>query len=51
MFLFYVDETGNRDVRVEISQRDGTTKPGDWLYVLTTISLFEHRWHGFEKTI
>jgi hypothetical protein len=51
MFFFYVDETGNRDVRVDIPQRDGTTKPGDWLYVLTAISLFEHRWHGFEKTI
>lgn len=51
MFLFYADETGNRDVRLEIPQKNGTTKPGDWLYVLTAVSLFEHRWHGFEKTI
>lgn len=51
MFLIYVDETGNRDPRLEIPQRDGTTKPGDWLYVLTAVSLFEHRWHGFEKTL
>ena len=51
MFLFYADESGNRDVRVDIPQKDGTTKPGDWLYVLTAVSLFEHKWHGFEKTI
>lgn len=51
MFLVYVDETGNRDPRLEIPQKDGTTKPGDWLYVLTGISLFEHQWHGFEKTL
>ncbi len=49
--MIYVDETGNRDPRLEIPQRDGTTKPGDWLYVLTAVSLFEHRWHGFEKTL
>jgi hypothetical protein len=51
MFLFYADETGNRDPRLEIPQRGGTTKAGDWLYVLTAVSLFEHRWHGFEKRI
>ncbi len=51
MFLVYVDETGNRDPRLEIPQKDGTTKLGDWLYVLTGISLFEHQWHGFEKTL
>lgn len=51
MFFFYVDETGNRDPRLEIPQRDGSTKPGDPLYVLTAINLFESRWHGFEKTI
>jgi len=51
MFLFYADETGNRDPRLEIPQKNGTTKPGDWLYVLTAVSLFEKRWHGFEKTI
>jgi len=51
MFLIYVDETGNRDPRLEIPQKDGSTKPGDWLYVLTGISLFEHQWHGFEKTL
>ena len=51
MFLFYADETGNRDPRLEIPQKNGTIKPGDWLYVLTAVSLFEHRWHGFEKTI
>jgi len=51
MFLFYADETGNRDPRLEIPQKNGTTKPGDWLYVVTAVSLFEQQWHGFEKTI
>lgn len=51
MFLWYADETGNRDPRLEIPQKDGTNKPGDWLYVITAVSLFEQRWHGFEKTI
>lgn len=51
MFLFYVDETGNLDPRVEIPQRDGSVKEGDPLYVLTAVSLFETRWHGFEKTL
>jgi len=51
MFLIYVDESGNRDPRLEIPQKDGTTKPGEWLYSLTAVSLFEHQWHGFEKTL
>ncbi|MGC9261258.1 MAG: DUF3800 domain-containing protein [Phycisphaerae bacterium] len=47
MFMFYVDETGNRS----------PIKPGaaavdeQWLYVLTAVSLYEHHWHGFEKTL
>ena len=51
MFLFYIDETGNLDPRVEIPQRDGSVKEGDPLYVLTAVSLFESRWHGYEKTL
>ena len=43
MHLFYVDESGNRDP-LHVTDKD-------WLYVLTAISLFEHRWHGFEKTL
>ena len=51
MFLCYVDETGNRDPRLEIPRKDGTVLPGDPLYVLTAVTLFEQRWHGFEKTL
>lgn len=47
MFFFYIDEAGSRGPR-----HDGSTAKGDsWLYVLTGVSLFEHRWHGFDKTI
>lgn len=51
MFLFYVDETGNRDPRMQIPVKGGKTIPGDPVYVLTAVCLFERQWHGFEKTL
>jgi hypothetical protein len=51
MYLCYIDETGNRDPRLLIPQGDGTEKPGDWLYVLTALCIFEQRWHTLEKPI
>jgi hypothetical protein len=51
MFLWYADESGNRDPRLKIPQKNGPDKDGDWLYVLCAVSLFESRWHGFEKTL
>ncbi len=51
MYFFYVDESGNRDPQIETIRDDGTRVAKDWLYVLTAVSLFEHKWHGFEKTI
>lgn len=51
MYLFYVDETGNRDPRMEIPRKDGTFIAGDPIYVLTAVCLFEHQWHGFERTL
>lgn len=51
MYLCYVDETGNRDPRLSIPQKDGTSRPGDWLYVLTALCIFEQRWHTMEKPI
>jgi hypothetical protein len=51
MYFFYVDETGNRNPRVEIVRPDGRMVQNDWLYVLTAVSLFEHRWHQFEMTL
>jgi hypothetical protein len=41
MFLFYVDESGNRDTtHLEIRNPNGAVTPS-WLYVLTAVSLFE----------
>jgi len=51
LYLFYVDETGNLDPRVEIPKHTGGMVPGDPLYVLTTVGLYEHKWHSFEKTL
>lgn len=51
MFLFYVDETGNRDPRMLIQKRGGEVIQGDPLYVLTAVCLFEHHWRGFERTL
>jgi len=51
MFLFYIDETGNRDPRLEIPQKNGTVRKGEWLYVLTAVGMFEQRWHTLEKPI
>lgn len=51
MFLFYVDETGNRDPRLVIRKHNGQLIQGDPLYVLTAVCLFEHRWRGFERTL
>lgn len=51
MLLFYVDESGNRDPRLTIPRADGSIVEGDPVYVLTAVSLYEHRWHGFEKTL
>lgn len=51
MYFFYIDETGNLDPRSEITREDGSTITGDPIFVLTAVSLFEHQWHGFAKTI
>lgn len=42
MYLFYADASGN--LHPKYSKRD-------YLYVYTAVSLYGHRWHGFEKTI
>lgn len=51
MYLCYVDESGNRDPRLQIPQKDGSTKAGDWLYVVTALCIFEQKWHTLEKPI
>ncbi len=41
MYFIYCDESGNRDP-------DDEERP---IYIIAGLSLFEKRWHGFEKTI
>jgi hypothetical protein len=48
--MFYVDESGSRDVDLGAPREDGSYAK-DWLYVLTAIGVFEHRWKFFYKTI
>ena len=43
MYYFYADESGT------CSRSKSALASGDWLYVLAAVSLFEHRWHKFEK--
>jgi len=51
MYFFYVDESGSLDPTVTGERADGTTFVKDHLYVLAAVSLYERRWHGFEKTL
>lgn len=49
MYFFYVDEAGTRDPYVARpeSQKGGNER----IYVLTAISLFEHRWNKFDRSL
>ena len=51
MYFFYVDESGNLDPTVSGERADGSTFTKDHIYVLAAVSLYERRWHGFEKTL
>lgn len=51
MYFFYVDESGSLDPRATGERDDGSTFAKDHLYVLAAVSLYEQRWHGFEKTL
>jgi hypothetical protein len=51
MYFFYVDESGSLDPTATGKRADGSAFAKDHLYVLTAVSLFESRWHGFEKTL
>jgi hypothetical protein len=50
MYLFYVDESGNRDADLGQKNQDGTYNK-DWLYVVTAVGIFGHRWKEFYRTI
>jgi hypothetical protein len=51
MYFFYVDEAGNRDPEIQGTNAKGEAITKDHIYVLAAVCLFEHRWHGFEKTL
>jgi hypothetical protein len=51
MYFFYVDESGTLDPEVVGQRQDGSSITKEHLYVLAAVSLYEHRWHGFEKTL
>jgi len=41
MYLFYIDESGTLDTT------SYEKKPHDWVYTITAIGLFEHKWRNF----
>ncbi|NMC50283.1 MAG: DUF3800 domain-containing protein [Desulfovibrio sp.] len=47
MYLFYVDESGTLDPEVTGTRSDGTHFDKEWLYSMTAIGLFEHKWRQF----
>jgi len=49
MYYFYVDESGTRSLEPHDLCPGAPLHQQHWLYVLTAVSLFEHRWHKFEK--
>lgn len=51
MYLCYVDESGSRDPRLSIPRKDGSSIPGDPIYVLTAVCIFERNWHSLAKTL
>ncbi len=51
MYFFYVDESGNRTPARQLGLPITDGCSDDHIYVLTAVSLFESRWHGFDKTL
>ena len=51
MYLFYIDETGNLDTKDIYPEMDYTVSKKDWLYVLTGLGVFEHKWRKFYDPI
>jgi hypothetical protein len=51
MYFFYFDESGSRDPRASIALPDGSHRPKDHIYVLTALSLYEHKWRPFDREI
>ncbi len=51
MYLFYVDESGTLDPEVTGTRSDGTHFDKEWLYTMTAVGLFEHKWRPFYDPI
>jgi hypothetical protein len=51
VYWFYIDESGSSDPAVRGIRADGSEFEKDHIYVLLAASLFERRWHGFERAI
>lgn len=51
MYFFYVDESGTLDPAIIGERADGSTFAKDHIYVLAAVSLYERRWHGFDKVL
>jgi hypothetical protein len=51
LYLFYVDETGNLDTKDVHPGMDSSVSKKDWLYVLTGLGIFEHKWRKFYDPI
>jgi hypothetical protein len=51
MYFFYFDESGSRDPRASVALPDGSHQPKDHVYVLTALSLYEHKWRQFDREI
>jgi len=51
MYFFYFDESGSRDPRAFIALPNGSIQPKDHIYVLTALSLYEHKWRHLDREI
>jgi hypothetical protein len=51
MYIFYIDETGNLDTKGIHPGMDEKYSKKDWLYVLTGLGIFEHKWRKFYDPI
>lgn len=51
MYIFYIDETGNLDTGGMYPGMDYSASAKDWLYVLTGLGIFEHKWRKFYNPI
>lgn len=51
MYLFYVDESGTLDPEITGTRSDGSRFEKEWLYTMTAVGLFEHKWRTFYNPI